>query len=148
MTYPKSDPTIYDLKRQAKRLRAALAEEGDFISHCEALELVAKQHGYRDWNRAAAIAGKNTIRPNSLSIGTRIAGRYLGQPFTGTILALHQLSPIAKRLSVDLDEPVDVVTFDSFSSWRKRVVATLVGQNCSSAKTSDGVPHFVVERLL
>ena len=50
-------PSIDVLKQQAKRLRAGLAEDGDFISHSESLELVAKQYGLRDWNTLFAAAG-------------------------------------------------------------------------------------------
>jgi len=48
MTPTQSLPSLDALKAQAKRLRSALAEEGDFIKHGEALELVARQFGYRD----------------------------------------------------------------------------------------------------
>ena len=41
-------------KDQAKRLRASLAGRGVEVSHSEALELVARQHGARDWNTLAA----------------------------------------------------------------------------------------------
>jgi hypothetical protein len=60
-------PTLDALKGQAKRLRAALAADGDLISHCEALELIAKQNGYRDWNTLHAPAVKQASQP--LSVG-------------------------------------------------------------------------------
>jgi catechol 2,3-dioxygenase-like lactoylglutathione lyase family enzyme len=41
-------------KQMARRLRADLADRGVTISHSEALELVAHQHGARDWNTLAA----------------------------------------------------------------------------------------------
>jgi hypothetical protein len=43
-----------DHKQQAKRLRTSLAERGVEVTHSEALELVAQQHGARDWNTLAA----------------------------------------------------------------------------------------------
>ena len=49
---PQTPPA--DLKAMARRLRAALAVRGVDISHSEALELVARQLGARDWNTAAA----------------------------------------------------------------------------------------------
>lgn len=41
-------------KQMAKRLRAELATRGISLSHSEALELVAHQHGARDWNTLVA----------------------------------------------------------------------------------------------
>src|SRR3990170_3891468 len=41
-------------KDQAKRLRTSLADRGIAVTHSDALELVAHQHGARDWNTLAA----------------------------------------------------------------------------------------------
>ena len=41
-------------KAMARHLRAALADRGVTVSHAEALELVARQLGMRDWNTLAA----------------------------------------------------------------------------------------------
>ena len=41
-------------KARARELRAELAAAGTPISHSEALECVAKELGYRDWNTASA----------------------------------------------------------------------------------------------
>ena len=49
-------PSIDELKTQARRLRQAMAERGDDMSHSTALELIAKQHGLRDWNTLSALA--------------------------------------------------------------------------------------------
>jgi hypothetical protein len=46
--------TISQAKTMAKALRAALDSRGTDIAHSEALELVAAQLGYGDWNVAAA----------------------------------------------------------------------------------------------
>ena len=46
-----------DAKLMAKELRATLAGRGTDISHGEALELVARQFGARDWNTLAAAIG-------------------------------------------------------------------------------------------
>ena len=43
-----------DPKAMARRLREELADRGVEVSHSEALELVAHQHGARDWNTLAA----------------------------------------------------------------------------------------------
>jgi hypothetical protein len=49
-----SDVTIQSLKALAKSLRS------DTVSHSKALELAARQHGFKDWNTAAALAPKDT----------------------------------------------------------------------------------------
>jgi catechol 2,3-dioxygenase-like lactoylglutathione lyase family enzyme len=53
-SHPDADP-----KAMARRLRDALADRGVAVSHGEALELVARQLGSRDWNTLAA--GSATI---------------------------------------------------------------------------------------
>jgi len=136
-------PALEVLKAQAKRLRQSLTAEGNFISHSEALELLAHQHGYRDWNTLHAAAGNRPASP--LTLGATITGRYLGQPFKGEIIALAQLSHGSHyRLTVEFDEPVDVVTFDSFSAFRKRVNCTVGADGRSPAMTSDGKPQMVI----
>lgn len=49
--HPDPDP---DPKAMARRLRGALADRGVAVSHSEALELVARELGSRDWNTFAA----------------------------------------------------------------------------------------------
>lgn len=46
--------TITTLESAARKLRAELAETGVVITHGRALELVARQLGYRDWNTTVA----------------------------------------------------------------------------------------------
>jgi hypothetical protein len=45
-------------------------------------------------------------------------------------------------VSLDLDEAVDVVTFDSFSSFRKRVNGVIGKDGVSQARTSNGRPQL------
>ena len=142
-TGPTTPRSLDDLKAQAKRLRAALAEDGDFISHSEALELLAKQLGFRDWNTLHAAIGN---RPAPLQLGDRIAGAYLGQPFEGEIIAVEALSGGRRRITIDFDEAVDVVTFESFSAFRKRVTAVIDEDGKSAEKTSDGRPQMELKR--
>lgn len=131
------------LKAQAKRLRQALAEDGDFISHSEALELLAKQMGFRDWNTLYASVGNRPAPPH---LGERVAGAYLGQEFSGAIIGVETLSGGRHRLTIDFDEPVDVVTFESFSAFRKRVTAVVGEDGRSAEKTSNGRPHMEIWR--
>lgn len=44
-----------DPKQMAKRLRAELAERGLEVTHGQALELIAHQHGHANWNTMAAV---------------------------------------------------------------------------------------------
>jgi hypothetical protein len=136
-------PALDILKAQAKRLRQSLTAEGNFITHSEALELLAHQHGYRDWNTLHAAAGNRPAAP--LALGATVTGRYLGQAFRGEIIALAQLNHGRHyRLTIDFDEPVDVVTFDSFSAFRKRVSCTVAADGRSPALTGNGAPQMAI----
>lgn len=137
-------PTIEDLKLQAKRLRTSLGEGGKTVSHAEALELVARQHGHRDWNTAHAAAGNRP--PVAWHVGQVLTGTYLGQRFIGEVLAVQKIGETGQhRVTLHFDEPVDVVTFDSFSAFRQRVTVTLGPDGTTAAKTSNGQPHMRVE---
>ncbi len=131
-------PPLATLKQQAKRLRAGLAEDGDFISHSESLELVARQYGYRDWNTLFAEIG-NQPQPR-FTPGARVAGRYLGQPFAGEIVAMRLQAGERTKVTVRFDAPVDVVAFDSFSAYRSRVTVTVDANGETREKTSNGAP--------
>jgi hypothetical protein len=114
-------PDLTELKAQAKRLRAALVDDGDFITHSESLELLAKQYGFRDWNTLHAQVGNRPSEPYHMG------GQWA-------------------EISFDFDEAVDVVKFDSFSAYRKRVTVTMDRQGRSVQKTSDGQPYLRLAR--
>lgn len=137
--------SIEEMKAEARRLRDSLASGGNPVSHSRSLELVARQKGYRDWNTAHAAIGNRPSRP-PVEIGRKVTGTYLGQHFTGRVLGIQgQLQPDRFRLTLQLDEPVDVVTFDSFSSYRHRLTATINADGRTSEKTSNGQPHLVLD---
>lgn len=142
-----SDPSrIAGLKAQARRLRAILQETaGTTVSHAQALELVARQHGARDWNTLRA--RNSPPKASELSVGATVSGRYLGQPFTGRVIGLSALSGGTMRVTLHFDQPVDVVTFESFSAFRQRVSCVLGPDGRSPAKTSDGAPHLVIDAV-
>ncbi|MCA0873628.1 hypothetical protein LCL97_22575 [Seohaeicola saemankumensis] len=144
MTDTQPNDRIAGYKTQAKRLRAQLADTGAPISHSQALEMIARQHGARDWNTLRAMAAvPGNARP--LAVGDRVSGRYLGQPFTGYVHGLtHAPQAAYSRITLHFDDPVDVVSFDSFSSFRQRVSATIDADGRSPQKTSDGQPQLVV----
>ncbi|PTM94282.1 glyoxalase superfamily protein [Mycoplana dimorpha] len=139
-------PSLDGLKDQARRLRARLAAEDQPISHSRALELVAAQYGYRDWNTLHAAVGN---RPpfDPWQLGSRVHGHYLGQPFDAKVLGVQALTtePGRYRLVLHFDEPVDVVAFESFSAFRQRVSCTVDETGRTAAKTSDGRPHLELE---
>jgi hypothetical protein len=140
-------PPIDELKQQAKRLRQAMTERGTPLPHSTALELLAQQHGVRDWNTLSALATQRNEPPSPpFSVGARVKGRYLNQPFEGKILSLSTL-PGGEfyKISIEFDEPVDVVTFESFSAYRRRINAQVDGKGVSPRKTSNGLPHLVLD---
>jgi hypothetical protein len=136
-------PTVARAKQAAKLLRVTLAEQGEAISHAQALERVAQQHGFRDWN--AFHAQMRDRPPQGWTAGGRVTGRYLSQPFTATVLAADQFRPGWFRLVLDLDKAVDVVRFDSFSNLRKRIRVEVGPEGHSKERTSDGTPHVALD---
>lgn len=140
-------PPVDELKQQAKRLRQAMADHGTPLPHSAALEILAQQHGVRDWNTISALAGQsNEPQSPSFNTGDRVKGRYLNQPFEGKILSLSTL-PGGEfyKITIEFDEPVDVVTFESFSAFRRRINAQVDTKGVSPRKTSNGVPHLVLD---
>ncbi len=138
-------PSLEDLKRQAKRLRQALAEKGTNASHGETLEIIARQYGARDWNTMRART-ENQFR---VRVGDRVAGRYLGQPFQGEVKSLTVLGNGShRRITLHFDHPVDVVKFESFSALRQRVSGLVGWDGRSPQKTSDGAAQLVLEKVL
>lgn len=144
MTYTNTTAPLADLKDQAKRLRNRLRGSGVQVSHSEALELIAHQHGARDWNTLHAKAGNAPPPPR---LGERVTGHYLGQPFTGYVKGLSGVGQGDQyRITLHFDAPVDVVTFNSFSSFRQRVTGVIGRDGRSVLKTSDGVAQLIVDR--
>ncbi|WLS07375.1 glyoxalase superfamily protein [Shinella sumterensis] len=139
-------PSIDTLKDQAKRLRARFADEMQPVSHSRALELIAAQYGFRDWNTLHAAVGN---RPpfNPWMLGSRVRGTYLGQPFDAEVIGVQALTsqPGRYRMTLHFDTPVDVVTFDSFSAFRQRVNCTVDETGRTLEKTSNGRPHLELE---
>lgn len=134
-------PSIEDLKSQAKALRRALEAQGRAVTHSEALELIAHQLGCRDWNTLYARAGNQPDIP--FAVGQRVKGSYLGQPFTGEVIALAAFDGRSRfEIEVRLDTAVDVIRFAGLSNFRRRVRATIDRSGTSAARTSDGAPHL------
>ncbi|MAS04400.1 MAG: hypothetical protein CL534_06855 [Ahrensia sp.] len=135
--------TIAQAKQRAKIMRKDLFSRGVKISYSQALERVAAEIGYRDWN--TAVARLSNEPPFSIQVGDTVSGAYLRQNFTGQVLAVREIGGGSHyEVTLHFDEPVDVVTFDSFSSFRQRVNVTVDDTGVSPAKTSDGEPHMVI----
>lgn len=136
--------TVDEAKAQAKALRAALRAQGTAVSHAQALELIAHQHGARDWNTLYARLAKSGA-PSGLALGDRVRGRYLGQTFSGQITGLSG-SVSHRQIAIRFDLPVDVVAFDGFTNLRRQIRATIDEHGRSYRHTSNGQPHLIVER--
>jgi len=138
-------PSLKAVKEQAKRLRADLSDGHSSISHSKSLELIAHQFGFKDWNCLhAAIGNRGPDTP--VNVGETVHGRYLGQPFTAEVLGVQTMAGASRfRLSLNLIEAIDVVKFDSFSSFRKRIACTINRQGISAERTSNGNPQMVLE---
>ena len=142
-------PPIDDLKLQAKALRAERQSGGTTTGHSQSLELIAKQYGYRDWNTLHAASENQTadaiLKVCPVAIGDRVTGLYLGQAFEASVLNMVPLeSGDLFRVTMHFDEPVDVVTHDSFSSFRQRVTGNIDHKGVTPQKTSNGRPQIVL----
>lgn len=146
MNIPVSAPlSIEALKGHAKRLRAKLNSDGKPTTHSKSLELLAHQYGYKDWNTLHAAIG-DTSPTCPISLGARVRGKYFGQAFEGEVIGVEKLSTHERfRVTLHFDEPVDVVTFESFSNWRQRVSCIITSSGVTIEKTSNGCPHLQLE---
>jgi len=137
-------PQIGTLKKQAKRLRTELTENGISINHSKSLEILAHQHGFKDWNGLYAAAQTNSML-STFKIGQTVDGVYLGQKVVGEIIGLQKQSKGNRyQLTLELEKPIDVVSFDSFSNLRKRITCRVDEGGVSREKTSNGQPHMVL----
>lgn len=139
-----SQAALRFLKTQARETRETQDAAGRPVTQAEALEMVARSHGLRNWNTLRARA----MRKQRLGLSTRVTGAYLGQRFRGRVHALGPAlvkTPGAFRVMLQFDDPVDVVRFDSFSAMRQRVASTLGPNKQSFDATSDGAPQMVLD---
>ena len=136
-------PSAAQAKDQAKRLRTKMAEDGTSIGHAKSLELVAHQHGFRDWNTMFAAIGNGP--PKGWAIGDKVSGTYLSQPFTGHVVSISIMRTGWFRLELHLDEAVDVVTSDGFSNFRSRIRGVIGPKGHSVERTSDGQAHLQID---
>lgn len=138
-------PNVANLKAEARRYRASHSAQGRTLSHARALELVAHQHGFADWNTACAKAKSHPV-PKRFPAGAQVEGRYLGHPFVARIVAASQMDDEQVFITLELEEPVDVVDSPRFSALRKRISGTVDRQGRSAALLSSGIPQIEILR--
>jgi hypothetical protein len=134
---------IYTRVQAKARARSLKTENGPNMSLAAALEVVAKEMGFRDWNTASARL--SNAPETSWQVGERVSGQYLKRNFSGRIHGVRELQAgSGYEVTIHFDDPVDVVEWESFSAHRQRVKALVSPEGISWAKTSDGVPHLIV----
>jgi len=127
--------TIESLKLQARRMRDHFAENDMDISYAAALETLAKQHGFKDWNILSATIKKQPKPDICPSLDQKISGTYLGHRFTGDILKMQPSNTQgARRYTIRFDHPIDVVESQHFSSYRQQI-------NCFLDHSLNSVDH-------
>lgn len=141
------DPiSAISLKAEARLLREERDKAGTPITHGAALEVVARSHGFRDWNTARAALPERVSTP--IQVGERVKGTYLSQPFEGLVIGVNLMSDMQHyQVTIKFDTPVDVVKSELFSAFRQRVTATVDVYGVSPARTGDGEPQMRVSRL-
>jgi catechol 2,3-dioxygenase-like lactoylglutathione lyase family enzyme len=76
-------------KDMARRLRKDLTDSGVVVSHSQALEIVAHQHGARDWNTLVGGVGKASPAPSRFD---RVAG--------ADAVQVHEIVPFLHPVSM------------------------------------------------
>jgi len=119
--------TSSDYKTHARRLRDALAAEGVAVSHGKALDIVARQHGARDWNTLSARANApapqhGEVQTPPFAVGDRVEGTFNDRPAHGRVIGLAEtIKPDLWRVTVKFSPPVDASTSAAFRAERTRV---------------------------
>lgn len=132
-------PDIETLKTQARKLRADLSGLGKEMTQAQALETLAHQWGFKDWNTLSAKARQTT--PVPWQVGQRTSGHYLGHAFDGKVKSVKQTGEMW-ALTIVFDNPVDVVTSKAFSAFRKQVSVRVDVNGRTFERVSDGTPHM------
>lgn len=143
MSYSLDTVSAQTLKAEAKDLRAERAQSGQPVTQAAALEEVARNHGYRDWNTArAALPERVAVR---FQVGMRVKGLYLEQPFRGLLIGVQILGNMQNyTVTVLFDEPVNVTPNFMFAAHRHRVTATIDVHGITPALRGNGQPQMQV----
>ena len=137
--------------RDFARLGMAFSPAGDgpmksmLRRNVAALEMISRQHGFRDWNTMHAAIGNRRPGP-PLAVGQTVNGRYLGKPFRGEVIGVRSLGEDGRfRTTIRFDDPVNVSQFESFEVLRRQVNATVGRDGRSIERVSDGTPHMQID---
>lgn len=145
MSFSLDTPSAQTLKAEAKELRESRANIGQPMTHSEALEHIARAHGFRDWNTARAALPDRVAVP--FQVGMRVKGFYLEQPFTGLLIGVQLLGNMQSfTVTVQFDEPVNVTPNFMFAALRHRVVSTVDIHGVSPALRGNGQPQMRLMR--
>lgn len=146
MSFSLDTMTATSLKAEARLLREERAGAGEPITHGAALEMVARAHGFRDWNTARAALPERVATP--VQVGERVHGTYLGQPFKGLVIGMNLMTDMQHyQVTVKFDDPVNVSRSKLFDAFRQRVTATVDVYGVTPARTGDGHPQMRIERM-
>ncbi|CAH0140718.1 hypothetical protein SRABI111_00698 [Pseudomonas carnis] len=91
--------SIQKAKQMAKSLRASLEKRNQEVSHSVALELVAQQLGYKDWNVASAMLPDENPQPAVTFDKAIPYWEYLTKPRSASFILIFWAS--ASSLSTD-----------------------------------------------
>lgn len=136
-------PSVTQAKDQAKRLRAKMLKGDKKIGHAQSLELIAHEHGFRDWNCMRVAIGNGPSK--GWAVGDRVTGAYLSQPFSALVISVSNIKPEWFKLVLQLERAVDVVTSNSFSNYRQRIRGVVGPKGYSVERTSNGEPHLQID---
>jgi len=79
-------------------------------------------------------------------VGQIVTGAYLGKPVRGTIKSVREWADGRMfRITLDLDEPVNVSAFESFDVTRRRLSATVSRNGETAEKITGGTPQLKLD---
>ena len=138
MTQQTLSPVLGAIKLTAKdRLQHGLASTRGRGAYAQLLETAAQRLGFRDWNTLNAAANAS-LRMADMRPGMAVRGAYMGHGFKARIRDIKLQDDGDYEICVDLDEAIDVVVFDGFSSWRKRITTVVDVHGVSRERLSNG----------
>lgn len=135
--------SFLDSKHMAKALRQALAERGQEISHSDALELVARQFGFANWNMLSARIAAAHLAPLEIPPGWHVAhgtneGNYRlgidpGSPGTALIESRPDRDSSIDRASGETAVLMQSILADPYRGGRLMLTAELRTEDAETA---------------
>lgn len=141
MNTPESTPSLVKDTNQHKRFtRAVISSSANLLARSRSRE--NSSHSDESQSRI------NKVRPTlaTLKLGDRVKGVFMGQRFQGHLVSIVPLAASQNyHVGIQLNEAIDVVTFESFSNLRRRLNCIVEKDGISKANTSNKQPHLVLE---